>query len=51
MRRLEPSVGTGASILHEFYNGLERIFERIAIGLGEGLPRGARWHRQPGDRW
>ncbi len=32
------------SILHDFYNGVERIFERIAIGLGEGLPRGEYWH-------
>jgi len=33
-----------ASMLHEFYNGVERIFERIAIALGESLPRGADWH-------
>ncbi len=33
-----------ASMLHEFYNGVERIFERIAVGLGEGLPRGTYWH-------
>jgi predicted nucleotidyltransferase len=33
-----------ASILHEFYNGVERIFERIAIGLDESIPRGAFWH-------
>ncbi len=33
-----------ASILHEFYNGVERIFERIAVGLGEGVPQGAYWH-------
>lgn len=33
-----------ASILHEFYNGVERIFQRIAIGLGEGLPEGSNWH-------
>lgn len=33
-----------ASILHEFYNGVERIFERIAVGLDEGVPKGSHWH-------
>jgi predicted nucleotidyltransferase len=33
-----------ATLLHEFYNGVERIFERIAISLGEGLPKGSYWH-------
>lgn len=33
-----------ASMLHEFYNGVERIFERIALGLDEGIPQGAYWH-------
>ncbi|MFQ5813160.1 MAG: nucleotidyltransferase family protein [Anaerolineae bacterium] len=33
-----------ASMLHEFYNGVERIFERIAIGLGEEVPQGSYWH-------
>jgi predicted nucleotidyltransferase len=33
-----------ATLLHEFYNGVEHIFERIAINLGEGLPRGSHWH-------
>lgn len=33
-----------ASMLHEFYNGVERIFERIAVGLGEGVPQGSYWH-------
>ncbi len=31
-------------MLHEFYNGVERIFERITISLEEELPRGASWH-------
>jgi predicted nucleotidyltransferase len=26
-----------ASMLHEFYNGVERMFERIAVSLGEGV--------------
>jgi hypothetical protein len=33
-----------ASLSHEFYTGIERIFERIAVSLGEGLPRGAFWN-------
>jgi hypothetical protein len=32
-----------ASMLHEFYNGVERMFERIAVSLGEGVPRGSNW--------
>lgn len=28
--------------LHDFYNGAERLFERIAVALGEELPRGER---------
>jgi predicted nucleotidyltransferase len=33
-----------ASILHEFYNGVERIFERITVSLGEGILQGSYWH-------
>lgn len=33
-----------AGMLHEFYNGVERIFERIVVSLGEELPQGAYWH-------
>ena len=33
-----------ASYVHEFYTGIESIFERIAIELGEGLPQGEYWH-------
>ncbi|MGB9777646.1 MAG: nucleotidyltransferase family protein [Anaerolineae bacterium] len=33
-----------AGMLHEFYNGVERIFERLVLGLGEEVPRGASWH-------
>ena len=33
-----------ASMLHEFYNGIEHIFQRIAIHLGEGIPKGTYWH-------
>lgn len=32
------------SILHDFYCGLERIFERIAIDLDGEIPKGEDWH-------
>lgn len=31
--------------LHAFYAGVERIFEDIARGTGEGVPTGPEWHR------
>lgn len=31
--------------LHGFYNGLERIFERIATILDGSLPQGENWHQ------
>jgi len=34
-----------ASLLHGFYTGVESIFERIVIHLGEGMPKGEFWHR------
>ena len=34
-----------ASMFHDFYNGAERIFLRVAAELG-GAPRGEQWHRQ-----
>ncbi len=33
-----------ASILHEFYTGVEHIFERIAVQLYQTMPRGNTWH-------
>ena len=36
--------GTG-SYVHDFYSGIERIFERIAVTLDGGLPAGDRWHQ------
>lgn len=32
-------------VVHDFYTGLERIFERIAPELGGGIPAGSAWHR------
>ena len=34
------------SILHDFYNGIERVFVRIAEELNGGVPQGDQWHRQ-----
>lgn len=36
--------GLGA-ILHDFYTGLEKIFEHVAETLEGGLPSGLQWHR------
>jgi|Deesub1362B_J571_1020462.scaffolds.fasta_scaffold08247_2 hypothetical protein len=33
-----------AAILHDFYNGAENIFKRVASELNEGMPRGSEWH-------
>lgn len=32
------------SLLHDFYSGVERIFERIAVRLDGDLPVGPSWH-------
>jgi hypothetical protein len=32
------------SILHDFYSGIERIFERIADEMDGGSPSGSDWH-------
>ncbi len=32
------------SMLHDFYNGVERVFERIALRVEGDLPTGSRWH-------
>lgn len=34
------------SILHDFYNGVEAIFRRVAQELNGGLPAGLEWHKQ-----
>lgn len=33
-------------ILHDFYTGLEKIFERIALAVDGGVPEGEDWHVQ-----
>ena len=35
-----------AKYVHDFYNGVERIFERVAVRLDGGLPSGDLWHTQ-----
>lgn len=32
------------SILHDFYCGIEKIFERIAINIDKHIPKGEDWH-------
>lgn len=32
-------------IVHDFYTGMERIFEKIAPELNGGVPAGSAWHR------
>ena len=34
------------SILHDFYNGVERVFERVARELNGGVPKAEQWHRE-----
>ena len=34
------------SIFHDFYCGVERLFERIAEELNGGIPEGENWHTQ-----
>lgn len=35
---------TAGSILHDFYCGIEKIFERIAINVDNNMPKGEDWH-------
>ena len=37
-------VRAGGSILHDFYCGIEKIFERIAVQIDKNLPVGENWH-------
>ena len=40
------SLRARGSILHDFYNGVERIFVRVARELNGGVPRAEQWHQQ-----
>lgn len=33
-------------IVHDFYTGIEHVFERLAPELNGGLPAGSAWHRE-----
>ncbi len=35
-----------ASILHDFYSGIEKIFINIAREIDQAVPKGEGWHRQ-----
>ncbi|MCK4762947.1 MAG: hypothetical protein KAW12_12190 [Candidatus Aminicenantes bacterium] len=39
-------VRAAGSILHDFYCGIERIFERIALIVDKNLPDGYNWHTE-----
>jgi predicted nucleotidyltransferase len=40
----EYEIRSIGSLLHDFYTGVERILERIAVRLDGDLPAGASWH-------
>ena len=49
LQKLPPEPGfieisAAGKLLHDFYSAVERIFERIAVRLGPGLPPGEGWH-------
>lgn len=37
-------IRTAGSLLHDFYTGIEKIFQRIALEMEGGLPAGSEWH-------
>ncbi|MBE0477820.1 hypothetical protein IBX65_01705, partial [Candidatus Aerophobetes bacterium] len=37
-------IRTSASILHDFYSGIEKIFEKIALVIDNNLPFEGSWH-------
>lgn len=49
VKQTEPDlveISAIASLLHSFYNGIEKIFEFIAIDLDGSLPQGASTHKK-----
>jgi hypothetical protein len=47
--KMEPSSFTmraGGSILHDFYTGIEKIFENIAKEVDRRVPTGVEWHSE-----
>jgi len=39
-------VRAAGSILHDFYSGVEKIFERIALAVDSHFPKGENWHME-----
>lgn len=39
-------VRAAGSIIHDFYSGIEKIFERIAILIDGLIPKGESWHAE-----
>lgn len=39
-------VRAAGSILHDFYCGIEKIFERIAVAIDRSFPKGENWHTE-----
>lgn len=37
-------VRTTGSILHDFYSGIEKIFQRVALEIDGEIPKGEDWH-------
>jgi len=35
-----------AAMLHSFYNGIENIFKRITLELGDPMPASGSWHKE-----
>ena len=35
-----------AAMLHSFYNGMENIFKRTTLELGDSMPGGDSWHKE-----
>lgn len=42
--RSSVEVRAAGSILHDFYCGMEKIFERIAVTVDKNVPDGMNWH-------
>jgi hypothetical protein len=39
-------IRAAGSLLHDFYTGAEKVFQRIALEMEGGLPAGAEWHSE-----
>lgn len=49
LRSPEPTefdVRAAGSLLHDFYTGLAKMFQRIALKVDQDLPAGSDWHLQ-----